>query len=161
MLCGVTLLWMTRLWLNLPYNEQVSPYSGRELDFCLLWSLNERCMGERSAAGEAVWMLQQRSIPNHLVENSLLASFHRRNVSLTFCQPFFPLLNWFILLSPGAWSMRGNVFLRTEEFTYESLTRFAASFALLPLRFVVNHSFSSKKETVSMKNPANKPPRGE
>ncbi|XP_075893570.1 E3 ubiquitin-protein ligase RNF38 isoform X2 [Nelusetta ayraudi] len=56
--------------------------------------------------------------------------------------------------------MRGNVFLRTEEFTYESLTCFAASFAPLPLRFVVNHSFSSKRETVSMKNPANKQPRG-
>lgn len=109
-------------------------------------------------------MLQQRSVPNHLIENSLLASFHRTNVSLTFCKPlfFFSLsLNRFILLSPGAWSMRGNVFLRTEEFTYESLTCFAASFAPLPLRFVVNHSFSSKRETVSMKNPANKQPRGE
>lgn len=129
--------------------------------FFLLWSLNERCMGESSAASRAVWMLQQRSIPNNLIENSLLAGFHRTNVSLTFCQPFFFSLNWFILLSPGAWSMTGNVFLRTEEFTYESLTCFAASFPLLPLCFVVNHSFSSKRETVSMKNPANKQPRGE
>lgn len=118
---------MTRLWLNLPDNVQVRPYSGRELDFCLLWSVNECRTEERYAAGEfcECFSSTPSQYPNHLIENSLLASFHDTNVSFTHLNPFQSIY----FACSGSWSMRGNVFLWVEEFSCENLTRSAASFS--------------------------------
>lgn len=101
---------MTRLWLNLPDfdNVQVRPYSGRELDFCLLWSLNECRTEERYAAGESRECFSSTTSQNHLAENNLLAGFHYTNVSFTY-------LNLFQIIyfaCSGDLSMRGDAFFK-------------------------------------------------
>lgn len=123
-------VWMTRLWLNLldADNVQVRPYSGRELDFCLLWLVNECCTEERHAAGVSCEC--SGSTPSQIIssENSLSACFHRTNVSFTYLNLFQSIY----FACSGDWSMRGNAFLGIDEFSCENPTLSASSFSFYP-----------------------------
>lgn len=100
-------------------------------------------------------MLHWHFVPNHLIENSLLVGFLYTNVSFTYLNLFHSIY----FTCSGAWSARGNVFINIEEFSCENRTCTASSFST-PSFFVVNHSFSSKREAVSRLYPTNKQPRG-
>lgn len=64
------------------------------------------------------WMLQHYFVPNHLCENSLLASFHHTNASFTCLNP----ISFHLFCLPWGLENKRTAFLRIEEFSCEDLT---------------------------------------